>query len=146
MATCWHNSSTKQRGGDTTVFVIPLARLVPLTTLENNIDSFIVLQLLEIGLNYVHEAAYSVYLRHVYNNAVAETLGGGIIRDIQNKPDRGQIGQRSKTRAQAFGSNKVSSWADKTWSQLNKQERRIEPQRGQQLQWGQTTIRQTKEL
>jgi hypothetical protein len=44
--------------------------------MESNIDSFIVLHLLEMGLNYVHEAAHSVYLRHVYSNKVAETFLG----------------------------------------------------------------------
>jgi len=59
-------------GSDSTSHVIPLARLVPFTTLENNIDSFTVLQLLEIRLNYIHEAAHSVYLRHIYNDSVAK--------------------------------------------------------------------------
>ncbi len=33
-------------------------------------------QLLEMGLNYVHEASHAVYLKHVYNNTVAETFLG----------------------------------------------------------------------
>jgi hypothetical protein len=64
-------------GADTTVPVIPLDILVPLTTLGNNTDSFTVLQILEIGLNYVHETFHSAYLRHVYNNAVAKHFVGG---------------------------------------------------------------------
>ena len=64
-------------GADSSIPVIPFAKLVPLTTLENTIDSFIVLQLHEIGLNYVHEASHSVYLRHVYDIVVAETCLGG---------------------------------------------------------------------
>ena len=33
-------------------------------------------QILEMSLNYVHEAAHVVYLTHVYNNTVAETFLG----------------------------------------------------------------------
>jgi hypothetical protein len=33
-------------------------------------------QILEMSLNYVHEAAHAVYLKHVYNNTVAETFLG----------------------------------------------------------------------
>jgi hypothetical protein len=33
-------------------------------------------QLLEMGLNYVHEASHAVYLKQVYNNTVAETFLG----------------------------------------------------------------------
>ena len=40
-------------GYDIPAQVIPLARLVPLTTLGNNIDSFAILQLLETGMNYL---------------------------------------------------------------------------------------------
>ena len=39
-----------------------LARLAPLSTSEDNLKSYFVLQLLKMGLNYVHEAAHSMYL------------------------------------------------------------------------------------
>jgi hypothetical protein len=67
---------TKQSnaGAATIVYIIRLAIFVSFTTLENIIDSLIVLQLLGIGQNYVHEAAHSVYLMHVYNNAVEKTF------------------------------------------------------------------------
>ncbi len=55
---------------------VQLARLVPLAVIENNIITYTVGQLLEMGLNYVHEASHAVYLKHVYNNTVAETFLG----------------------------------------------------------------------
>jgi hypothetical protein len=55
---------------------VKLARLVPLAVIEYNITSYKVGQLLEMGLNYVHEASYAVYLKPVYNNTVAETFLG----------------------------------------------------------------------
>jgi hypothetical protein len=36
--------------------------------------TFSVKELLEMGLNCVHEAAHSLYVKHVYNGAVAETF------------------------------------------------------------------------
>jgi hypothetical protein len=33
-------------------------------------------QILEMSLNYVHEEAHAMYLKHVYNNTVAETFLG----------------------------------------------------------------------
>ncbi len=54
-----------------------LARLVPLVTLEANLSSYSVLELLEMRrLDYVLEAAHSVYLKHVYNSTMAETFLG----------------------------------------------------------------------
>jgi hypothetical protein len=53
-----------------------LARLVPPSVLEANFSTYSVGQILEMSLNYVHEAAHAVYLKHVYNNAVAETFLG----------------------------------------------------------------------
>jgi hypothetical protein len=86
-------------GADTTVPIIPLARLVSLTTLENIIDFFIILQLLEMGLNYVKDADPSIYLRLVSNNAIAETFFGGELfgedRTIPIERQSGQSGQRS---------------------------------------------------
>jgi hypothetical protein len=55
---------------------VPLARLVPLATVEAKISTYSVGQILEMSLNYVHEAAHAVYLRHVYNNTVADTFLG----------------------------------------------------------------------
>ncbi len=40
---------------------VQLARLVPLAVIEDNITSYIAGQLLEMGLNYVHEASHAVY-------------------------------------------------------------------------------------
>jgi len=55
---------------------VQLARLVPLTVFEDNISTYSVGQILEMSLNYVHEAAHAVYLKHVYNNTVAATFNG----------------------------------------------------------------------
>jgi hypothetical protein len=42
---------------------------------------------LEIGLNCVHEAAHSLYVKHVYNGAVAETfLGDALFRADRTIP------------------------------------------------------------
>ena len=55
---------------------VQLARLVPLSAIEDNIATYSLGQLLEMGLNHVHEASHAVYLKHVYNNTVAETFLG----------------------------------------------------------------------
>ena len=44
--------------------------------MEKNIQSYIVLELLQMGLNCVHESAHSVYLKHIYNGTVAEIVLG----------------------------------------------------------------------
>jgi hypothetical protein len=44
--------------------------------MEDNMHNYTVGHLLDMGLNYVHEAAHAVYLKHVYNNTVAETFLG----------------------------------------------------------------------
>ena len=49
---------------------------MPFDVLEENLHNYTVLQLLEMGLNYVHEAAHIVYVKHVYNGTVAETFHG----------------------------------------------------------------------
>ncbi len=53
-----------------------LARLVPLKEMEEKYGTFSVKELLEMGLNCVHEAEHSLYVKHVYNGAVAETFLG----------------------------------------------------------------------
>ncbi len=55
---------------------VQLARLVPLAAIEDNISTYSLGQLLEMGLNHVHEASHAVYLKHVFNNTVAETFLG----------------------------------------------------------------------
>jgi hypothetical protein len=54
-----------------------LARLVPLKDMKTKWETYTVKELLEIGLNCVHEAAHSLYVKHVFNGAVAETFFGG---------------------------------------------------------------------
>ena len=68
-----HHQST---GGSTPTPDVLLARLVPFDTLEEKIDTYSVLELLTMGINCVHEAAHSVYVKHVYNGTVAETFLG----------------------------------------------------------------------
>ena len=55
---------------------VELARLVPLTVLEDNISTYSVGQILDMSLNYVHEATHAVYLKHMYNNTVTATFLG----------------------------------------------------------------------
>jgi hypothetical protein len=55
---------------------VMLARLVPLKDMEAKWETYTVKELLEMGLNCVHEAAHSLYVKHVYNGAVAETFLG----------------------------------------------------------------------
>ena len=63
-------------GGSTPTPDVPLASLIPLVTMEENMQNYTVLELLQMGLNCVHESAHSVYLKHVYNGTVAETFLG----------------------------------------------------------------------
>jgi hypothetical protein len=63
----------QSRGGLTPTPDVQLARLIPYTTIEENITNYTVLDLLQMVLNYVHEAAHSVYIKHVYNGTVADT-------------------------------------------------------------------------
>jgi hypothetical protein len=53
-----------------------LARLVPLKDMEAKWETYTIKELLEMGLNCVHEAARSLYVKHVYNGAVTETFLG----------------------------------------------------------------------
>jgi hypothetical protein len=61
--------------GEPTLNVL-LARLVPLKEMEAKWETFTVKELLEMGLNCMHEAAHSLYVKHVYNGAIAETFLG----------------------------------------------------------------------
>ncbi len=63
-------------GGSTTTPNVPLSRLIPFTILEENITNYTFSELLSMGLNCVHEAAHSLYIKHVYNGKVAETFFG----------------------------------------------------------------------
>jgi hypothetical protein len=55
---------------------VRMAKLVPLQTLERDLAKFTVKQLLEIGLNHIHESAHAIYLQHVYNQTVADAFLG----------------------------------------------------------------------
>jgi len=55
---------------------IPLARLVPFKEMEEKWDTFSFNELVETGLNCVHEATHSLYIKHVYNGAMAYTFLG----------------------------------------------------------------------
>jgi hypothetical protein len=63
-------------GGSTLTPDVPLASLLSFVTTEENMQSYIVLELMQMGLNCVHESAHSVYRKHVYNGTVAETFLG----------------------------------------------------------------------
>ena len=49
-------------GGLTPTPEVMLARLIPYAVIEENIAGYSVLELLQMMLNYVHEAAHSVYI------------------------------------------------------------------------------------
>jgi hypothetical protein len=53
-----------------------LARFVPFKKMNEKWDTFTVKGLLEMGLNCVHEAAHSMYIKHVYNGAMEEIFLG----------------------------------------------------------------------
>ena len=53
-------------GSETPTPDMLLARVVPLVTLEENLHNYTVLQLLEMGLNYIHESAHALYLKHIF--------------------------------------------------------------------------------
>ena len=76
-------------GGSTPTLDMPLATLIPPFTMEANMKSYKVLELLQMGLNCVPESAHSVYLKHAYNGRVAETFLGddlfGADRTIPNE-------------------------------------------------------------
>ena len=71
-----HGQSTSSGTVATPAPDVLLARLVPFDTMEENIHTYSVLELITMGLNCVHEAAHSVYIKHVYNGTVAETFFG----------------------------------------------------------------------
>jgi hypothetical protein len=54
-----------------------LARLISYAIIEENIAGYSVLELLQMMLNYVHKAAHSAYIKHVYNGIDADTFLGG---------------------------------------------------------------------
>ena len=62
---------------------VKLARLVPRAVIERDIAKFTVPQLLEIGLNYIHEASHALYLTHAYNLTVAEAFLGDPIHGAE---------------------------------------------------------------
>ena len=47
-----------------------------LLTLEDSSQNYNVLQVLEMGLNYIHESAHAFYVKHVYHATVAERFLG----------------------------------------------------------------------
>jgi len=53
-----------------------LGRLVPHKDMETKWETYTVKELMDMGLNCVHEAAHSLYVKHVYNGAVAKTFLG----------------------------------------------------------------------
>jgi len=58
-------------GGSTPTRDVPLASLIPLATMEENMQSYTMLELLQIRLSRVHKSAHSIYLKHFYIGTVA---------------------------------------------------------------------------
>jgi hypothetical protein len=75
---CWKimdivHDQASNSSGELTPYVL-LARLVPFKEMEEKKGTYTVKELLEMGLNCVHEAAHALYIKHVYNETVAETF------------------------------------------------------------------------
>ena len=57
-----------------------------------------------MGLNYIHEAAHSVYLKHVHNGTIAETFLGNELFASNPKPyTMGQAGHGSNLAGERGG-------------------------------------------
>jgi hypothetical protein len=69
------HEQARNGSGDPTPDVL-LARLVPFKEMDKKWETFTIKELLEMGINCVHEAAHSLYIKHVYNGVVAETFLG----------------------------------------------------------------------
>jgi hypothetical protein len=50
--------------------------LIPYAVIEETIAGYSVLELMQMMINCVHEAAHSIYIKHVYNGTVADTFLG----------------------------------------------------------------------
>ena len=84
-------------GGSTSTPEVLLARLIPYATIEENIAGYSVLELLQMMLNYVHETAHSVYIKHVYNGTVADTfLGDELFGADRTIPIEDRVGSAVK--------------------------------------------------
>jgi len=66
----------KNNGSGVPTLDILLARFVPFKDMEDKWDTFAVKQLIEMGLNCVHEATHSLYIKRVYNGTIAGTFLG----------------------------------------------------------------------
>ncbi len=65
-----------------------------------------------MSLNYVHEAAHAVYLKHVYNNTVAETfLGDELFGADKTIPIEERVDKAIK-RVQKFSAISLAKGAD----------------------------------
>jgi len=69
-----HEQSSNDSGEPTPD--VMLVRLVPLKDMEAKWETYTVKEPLEMWLNCVHEAAHSLYVKHVYNGTVAEIFLG----------------------------------------------------------------------
>jgi hypothetical protein len=69
-------------GSGEPMYDILLARLVSFKEMQVKWETFSVNQLLEMGINCVHEAAHSLYINHLYNVTVAETFLGDDLFEV----------------------------------------------------------------
>jgi hypothetical protein len=67
---------TTSKGSGEPLPDVLMAKLVPFKEMEAKWDTYSLKELLDMGLNTTHEAAHSLYVKHVYNGAVAETFLG----------------------------------------------------------------------
>ena len=93
---------------------VKLARLIPRTVIERDFAKFTVQQLLEIGLNYVHEASHALYLTHAYSNTVAEAFLGDPIHGaertvpVEERVDTAKYRKALRRKGQLSGSLPVA--------------------------------------
>jgi len=85
------HEQTSNGSGEPTPDVM-LARLAPLKDMEAKWETYTVKELLEMGLNSVHEAVHSLYVKHVCNGVVAETfLGDALFGAGRTIPVEGRV-------------------------------------------------------
>jgi len=69
------HEQTNNGSGEPTSDIL-LARLVPFKETDEKWETLTIKEHMEMGLKCIHEAAHSLYIKHVYNGTVAETFLG----------------------------------------------------------------------
>ncbi len=95
-------------GGSTPTPVVLLASLMPLVTIYENLHNYTILDLMQMGLKCVNESTHSVYLKHVYNETVADTfLGDDLFGADRTIPIEDKVDNAIKRVQKLSATNKV---------------------------------------